>query len=151
VSIGSETVEQRLPVVLQGIGLLVFTLLGLLTGIYEVMFVPFRVSATIVPIAPLLAAISNAVLPWLSRRLTGDLLGAIAPVLGWGVAVIALAVGRPEGDVFLAGGSGANAEVGYAFMAVGFVTAVVAVMRTASRAESQARADRRAESAAPRR
>jgi hypothetical protein len=139
-------IVERPPRPVLALGLVIFTLAGLLTGLFEVLFVPLRSGSTLIPISPILAILSNGLLPRLSRRINDDIAGAIAPVLGWGVAVFALALGRPEGDVFLSGGSNNDALVGYALMIAGFVAGVVAVIRTASVALAEGRADRRVES-----
>lgn len=79
---------------------------GLLTGLLESMLVPLYSGSSTVPIAPVLAVLTNIGLPWLARRVADRLLPVALPFVGWLVTVLALGfVTRPEGDVILPGGS----------------------------------------------
>jgi hypothetical protein len=138
-----DQAEPSMPRALVALGLLIYVLLGVLTALYEVMLVPLRIGATIAPITIALAVASNWVLPRLSRRISPDNVGAMAPVIGWVVAIFVLALGRPEGDVLLAGGSGDDAKVGYALMIAGFITGIGTVLRLGSVALAQERQSRR--------
>ncbi len=125
------------------VGLLIYALAGALTGLFEVLFVPLRSGSTMIPISVLLALASNTVLPRLSRQIRRDNLGAMAPVAGGIAVVFVLALGRPEGDVILAGGSGGDAVVGYLLMVAGFGAGLFSVLRSASVALSVDRQSRR--------
>lgn len=79
---------------------------GLLTGLLESMLVPLYHGSSKVPVAPVLAVLTNIGLPLLARRVADRLLPVALPFVGWLVAVLALGfVTRPEGDVVLPGGS----------------------------------------------
>lgn len=84
----------------------VLVVCGVLTGLLESMLVPLYSGSSKVPIAPVLAVLTNIGLPWLARRVADRLLPVALPFVGWLVTVLALGfVTRPEGDVILPGGS----------------------------------------------
>jgi hypothetical protein len=79
---------------------------GALAGLVESMLIPVYAGSVLVPIAPVLAVLSNIVLPRLGRYGAGRTAGAVVPFAGWLVVVVALSMfNRPEGDVIYPGGT----------------------------------------------
>ncbi|MET8974589.1 DUF6113 family protein [Streptomyces sp. NPDC004539] len=69
----------------------------------------------------LLLALAGAVGLFLGgSRAVGTRAGAVAPAVGWMVAVVLLTAGRPEGDFLFAAGGGS-----YLFLLGGMATAVI--------------------------
>lgn len=107
-------------------GYLIFFTAGALCATYEVLLVPTRWGATLIPIAPLLAIGSNIALPVIARGLTRTAGSAMVPVLGWFVAVFLLASARPEGDVLLPAGD--TAWVSYGLLLCGALAAIITLV-----------------------
>jgi hypothetical protein len=79
---------------------------GALAGLIESMLIPLYAGTFLVPLAPLLAVLSNVALPILARRAVDRTGAAALPFLAWLVVVIALSsVPRSEGDVIFPGGT----------------------------------------------
>ncbi|MEO9239953.1 MAG: DUF6113 family protein [Jatrophihabitantaceae bacterium] len=112
-----------LPILIAGY--LIFVTAGALCAAYEVLLVPTRWGSTLIPIAPVLAILSNLALPIIARRLTDTAGSAVPPVLGWFVATFVLASARPEGDVLLPAGS--TAWVSYGLLICGALAALIAL------------------------
>lgn len=111
---------------LLALGYLVFVLAGMLTAAIEVLLVPSRLGVTLVPIAPVLAVLSNIALPAISRGLTDTRLSAAPPVVGWIVTAVLLASSTPEGDVLLP--AGGESYISYSLLVLGLLTGVVMVL-----------------------
>jgi hypothetical protein len=95
----SRTVTERLAVVLIG-------WCGALAALLESMLVPWYVGTFLMPVATILAVLSNIALPILGRQAIPHMGAAAAPFLAWLAVVIALAgVGQSEGDVIFPGGN----------------------------------------------
>lgn len=112
---------------LLALGYLIFALAGAMSAVIEVLLVPSRIGQTLVPLAPLLAVISNIALPALSRGLTDTMASAMPPVLGWLVTTFVLAGARPEGDVLLPAGDAAY--ISYSLLGFGLLAGVITVWR----------------------
>jgi hypothetical protein len=83
---------------------------GLLIGVgaaeaavLEVCYVPLRSGRLVLPVSVLAALVLNAVLPGLMYAATGSRAATVLPVGLWLLVVVALSLGRPEGDVLLPG------------------------------------------------
>ncbi|MDQ1732504.1 MAG: hypothetical protein QOK10_2663 [Pseudonocardiales bacterium] len=129
-----ETVDvppRRLPIPLLVLGIVLYAVLGGLSAAIAILLVPFRVGASLVPIAVVLAIAGNIVLPRLARDLNGSIAAALAPVLAWIVVLAALSSTRPEGDVLLPGG-GSVQFVSYGVMLGGLFTGLVSIAVMAS-------------------
>jgi hypothetical protein len=96
-------------------GIAIYAIAGVLTAVFEVLLVPLRHGATLVPIAVPLAIATNVALPLLCRQLTRTPL-AITPVVTWVITAFVLASSRPEGDVLLPAADGGVQWVGYAML-----------------------------------
>lgn len=107
-------------------GYLVFALAGMLTAAIEVLLVPSRLGVTLVPIAPMLAVLSNVALPAIARGLTDTRLSAAPPVVGWVVTAVLLASSTPEGDVLLP--AGGESYISYSLLVLGLLTGIVMVL-----------------------
>lgn len=112
---------------LLALGYLLFAAAGVLTAAIEVLLVPSRVGQTLVPIAPVLAVLSNVALPAVSRGLTDTVLSAVPPVAGWLVTTFLLASSTPEGDVLLPAGS--EAYISYSLLGFGTLAGVLTLVR----------------------
>jgi hypothetical protein len=87
-------------------GVVVVCAVAVLAAALEALLVPSYVGSTPVPIAVVLALVSNAALPRLGYRLVPRALAAIAPFGCWLVVIFVFGVvARPEGDVIMPGGS----------------------------------------------
>ncbi|UQX87714.1 DUF6113 family protein [Jatrophihabitans telluris] len=113
------------PPVLAVAGLAVFTAVGALSAIIEMLLIPLRHGTTLVPLAVLLAVAGNIALPRMAAIFTRTGVGSVFPVVGWIIATGALqVVPRPEGDVLLPSGSGIT-YVGFATILGGLFAGVI--------------------------
>ncbi|HKC29603.1 MAG TPA: hypothetical protein VKB75_16430 [Jatrophihabitans sp.] len=111
------------------VALVLVTLAGALAGLLEALLVPVYVGATIVPLAVLLAVVSNVALPRLARALVPRTAAAVAPFVAWLIVMIGFgAIGRPEGDVILPGAPGGVAAVTYGLLIVGTLAGTATVV-----------------------
>ena len=99
-----------------------------LAGIISVLLTPLYWGSTLVPLAVLLAAISNVVLPVLALALGRSGLAAALPFGAWLITVIVLGITRPEGDVLLPGGKGGQLWVTYGMVLAGGVAGALTLM-----------------------
>jgi len=109
------------------LGYLLFAVAGVLAAAIEVLLVPSRIGQTLVPIAPILAVLSNVALPAISRGLTDTVLSAVPPVAGWLVTTFVLASSTPEGDVLLPAGS--EAYISYSLLGFGTLAGLLTIWR----------------------
>jgi hypothetical protein len=109
------------------LGYLLFAVAGVLTAVIEALLVPSRIGQTLVPIAPVLAVLSNIALPAISRGLTDTMVSAIPPVAGWLVTTFVLASTTPEGDVLLPAGDAAY--ISYSLLGFGTLAGVLTIWR----------------------
>lgn len=112
---------------LLALGYLLFAVAGVLTAAIEVVLVPSRIGQTLVPIAPVLAVLTNIALPAISRGLTDTVLSAAPPVAGWLVTTFVLASSTPEGDVLLP--AGGEAYVSYSLLGFGTLAGLLTLWR----------------------
>lgn len=112
---------------LLAVGYLLFAVAGAMTAAIEVLLVPSRIGQTLVPLAPLLAVVSNIALPAISRGLTDTMASAVPPVAGWLVTTFVLAGARPEGDVLLPAGDAAY--ISYSLLGLGLLAGGVTIWR----------------------
>ena len=112
---------------LLALGYLLFATAGALSAVIEVLLVPSRIGQTLIPLAPVLAVLSNVALPALSRGLSDTMLSAVPPVAGWLVTTFLLASARPEGDVLLPAGD--TAYVSYSLLGFGTLAGLLTVWR----------------------
>ncbi|GIH12706.1 hypothetical protein [Rugosimonospora africana] len=76
---------------------------GFLTGLWEIFLSPAYIGATLVPLSPVLAAITNFALIWYVRRLTGSTALSLLPGVVWFATMLVGTSGGPGGDVLLPG------------------------------------------------
>jgi hypothetical protein len=112
---------------LLALGYLLFAAAGAMTAAIEVLLVPSRIGQTLIPLAPVLAVLSNVALPVISRGLTDSTLSAVPPVAGWLVTTLVLASATPEGDVLLPAGDAAY--ISYSLLGFGTLAGLVTVWR----------------------
>ena len=112
---------------LLALGYLLFAAAGAMSAVVEVLLVPSRIGQTLIPLAPVLAVLSNVALPAISRGLTDTMLSAVPPVAGWLVTTFVLASATPEGDVLLPAGD--VAYVSYSLLGFGTLAGLVTVWR----------------------
>lgn len=120
-------VTSRPPAGLLALGYLLFALAGAMTAVIEVLLVPSRIGQSLVPLAPLLAVLSNIALPAISRGLTDTMASAVPPVAGWLVATFVLAGARPEGDVLLPAGDASY--ISYSLLGFGLLAGGITIWR----------------------
>lgn len=100
--------------------MVLFGLAGLLAGVLCVLLIPFRIGASLVPIAPVLALLFGVGLPAIARGLTDTTRSAAPPAFGQILAIFVLGFfPRPEGDVLMPAGS--TAAVSYAVLGFGLL------------------------------
>ncbi len=115
---------------LDWLGVVLLCAAGALAGLLELLLVPLYAGSVIIPVAVLLAVLTNFVLPRLARGLVPSAAAAIAPFLLWLVVVLGLSViTRPEGDVLLPGGS--LQWVSYGLLLGGGLAGVIGVVTSA--------------------
>jgi hypothetical protein len=120
--------------VITGAIYVVLAVMGALLGVIGAFLVPARIFGDIEGVSVVLALVGNAALGILGGLGTRSLAGALAPTLGWFVAVGVLTVFGPGGDVVLAGklpDDPSVVTVGDAFLFVGIVSGAVAMLATA--------------------
>jgi hypothetical protein len=112
-------------------GLVIATLLGFVTSLWEAFLSPLAVHWTSgghahfarVPVALVAAVVGNAALSWMAYTVTGRMLAIGAPFVAWTVPVFLAAEKTSEGDLVLT----ANNWVGLTTMLVGALTYAVVV------------------------
>jgi len=109
------------------VGAIVFALAGVITAAYEVFLTPLRAGSTLLWLTIPLAIGSNIVLPRLARSINGSALMGATPVLTWIVTMIALQLGRREGDVLIPTQPQDLMYAGYAVFFLGMLAGVVTV------------------------
>ncbi len=98
--------ESDAPGLLGWLGVVLLALVAGLFGLLETLLVPLYAGSTAVPVAVLLAVLSNILLPRMARTLVPTTPAAAVPLFAWLVVVIGFGVlARPEGDIILPGGS----------------------------------------------
>lgn len=88
----------QLPAAVEVVGLV---LLGIITAVLEVLYLPVRVGAVPVPVGAVAAAVTNAVLVWAAGERSLRLGVAAAPLGAWVLVVLGCAFSGPGGDVLL--------------------------------------------------
>jgi len=109
-------------------GLVLCCATAVLAGIIAVLLTPLYWGSALVPLAVVLAAISNVVLPMLAVRLGRSGFAAALPFGVWLLTVIVLGISRPEGDVLLPGGNGGQLWVTYGMVLAGGVAGALTLM-----------------------
>jgi hypothetical protein len=100
-----------------------------LAALLEVLLVPLYAGSAVVPVAVLLALLSNVGLPWLARSLVASTLAALAPFAAWLLVAVGFgAFGRPEGDVIMPTSPHSLAYVVYGVLLGGTLAGTVTVV-----------------------
>jgi len=76
---------------------------GFLTGLWEIFLSPPHAFGILLPVAPVLAVVTNATLVWFTRRVTGRSGLAVLPGVIWFLTVFAGTVRTTEGDLLMPG------------------------------------------------
>jgi hypothetical protein len=121
-----------------GLGLLLATYvvlaaIGLVLGVIEAFLVPQRIFGGVEGLSAVLAFVGNAIVGSLGGVGTRTMVGAIVPIASWFVAVGALTVYAPGGDVVIAGKLPTDPGVvvtGTAFLILGILAGGVALVVT---------------------
>jgi hypothetical protein len=111
------------------LGLLACALGSVLAAIITTLVTPLYWDATLVPLAVVLAIAANVAFPILVRELGLSPLGSALPFVLWLVTVVGLGTSRPEGDVLLPAGSGAQPWVTYGMLAGGTLAGGITLAR----------------------
>ena len=114
-------------------GMVLCGLTALLAGLVEVLLTPLYVGRWLFPVTLLLAIVTNVALPLLARQFIDATVAAVIPVALWLLTVLLLSLARPEGDVLLPGGSGAQQWVSYGLVLVGGTAGAITIALTARR------------------
>ena len=115
------------------LGMVLCGLAALLAGLVEVLLTPLYVGRWLFPVTLLLAIVTNVALPLLARQFIDATVAAVIPVALWLLTVLLLSLARPEGDVLLPGGSGAQQWVSYGLVLVGGAAGAITIALTARR------------------
>jgi Family of unknown function (DUF6113) len=118
------------------IGMVLCCVAALLAALIEVLLVPLYVGRVLLPVTIVLALATNAALPLLARRLTGNTLAAAIPVALWVICVLLLGTSRPEGDVLLPGGGNVQL-VSYGLIVAGALSGIATVALAGRRESAQ--------------
>lgn len=110
------------------LGVALCALCAVAAATLTVLLTPLYWGAAIMPISVLLAVAANVGLPLLARRLGAAPLVSGVPFLLWIITVLVLGMSRPEGDVLLPAGTGAQPWVTYGMLAAGTLAGGVTVM-----------------------
>ena len=97
-------------------------------ALVEVLWLPLRVDAVLVPVSVLGAAVGTPLLVGVTRFMAQSRVVAVLPALTWVAVALAASLRRSEGDLLVVG-NGALGTVGLAFLLVGVVSASVSVGR----------------------
>jgi Family of unknown function (DUF6113) len=110
------------------LGVILCALSAVLAGTLTVLLTPLYWGSTIMPVSIVLAIAANVGLPLLARMFGASPLVSGIPFLLWLITVVVLGTSRPEGDVLLPAGNGAQSWVTYGMLAAGTVAGGVTVM-----------------------
>jgi Family of unknown function (DUF6113) len=110
------------------LGVVLCALCAVLAGTLTVLLTPLYWGSTIMPVSIVLAIAANVGLPLLARLFGASPLVSGIPFLLWLVTVVVLGTSRPEGDVLLPAGNGAQSWVTYGMLAAGTIAGGVTVM-----------------------
>ncbi|HZC74259.1 MAG TPA: hypothetical protein VE442_26475 [Jatrophihabitans sp.] len=111
------------------VGVALVALCAALAALFETLLVPLYVGSALVPVAVVLALMSNVVLPKMARTLVPTTLAALAPFGAWLVVVLGFGtIGRPEGDVILPGAPSSLEFVTYGVLLGGALAGTVTVV-----------------------
>ncbi|OLE24228.1 MAG: hypothetical protein AUG44_19855 [Actinobacteria bacterium 13_1_20CM_3_71_11] len=84
-------------------GTVVGLLGGLLTGLWEIFLSPPHTFGIILPVSPVLAIVTNVVLVWFTRKVTGSNGLALLPGVVWFGTMLVGAMRSTEGDLLIPG------------------------------------------------
>lgn len=110
------------------LGVAFCALCAVVAAILTVLLTPLYWGGAIMPVCVLLAVAANVGLPLLARQLGAAPLVSGVPFLLWVITVLVLGMSRPEGDVLLPAGSGAQPWVTYGMLAAGTLAGGITVM-----------------------
>jgi hypothetical protein len=128
-------------------GILLICLCGVCAALLEALLVPIYVGTIPVPVAVVLAVLSNIAFPRIAYRIAPRGLAALAPFACWLVVIFIFGiVARPEGDVILPGGSSVQ-YVSYGVMLGGALAGTLTVVLSVPARSSRGRDDTRSISA----
>jgi hypothetical protein len=103
---------------------------GFLTALWEIFLSPVSAWGTMLPVAPVLAILTNVGLVWFTRQVTGRTGLALLPGVVWFLTMFSGAVRTSEGDLLIPG----NDWPGLVALLVGSaawgITAYRAILRT---------------------
>jgi hypothetical protein len=80
-------------------GTVVGLLGGFLTALWEIFLSPVAAGGVLLPVAPVLAIVSNVALVWFTRRVTGSTGLALLPGVVWFVTMFVGTLRTTEGDL----------------------------------------------------
>jgi uncharacterized protein DUF6113 len=110
------------------LGIVLCGLCAVLAAFLTVLLTPLYWGGAIIPVSVVLAVAANVGLPLLVRQFGAAPLASAAPFVLWLITVLVLGTSRPEGDVLLPAGSGAQPWVTYAMLAAGTLAGGITVM-----------------------
>ncbi len=118
-----------LPDGLAVVGVAVYTLVGVLSAIIEVLLIPLYVGSHIFPVTVLIAVVVNVALPALIRVMVDWRWATALPLVAWLVTTIVLGFVNTGSGSVLVPGDGADGYVGLALYFVGTLAGFVGVVR----------------------
>ncbi len=121
--------DQPLPTPVAVAGVVVFCLVGALSGLIEVLLVPLYLGSHIFPVTVLIAVIGNVALPRLAYNLVESRAALVGPLLCWLVVVVGLGSVSPGAGSVLVPGYGDGQYVGLALFFVGAAAGFIGVLR----------------------
>ena len=110
------------------LGVVLCALCAVLAGMLTVLLTPLYWGGAIIPVSIVLAIATNVGLPLLVRLFGAPPLAAAVPFVLWLATILVLGMSRPEGDVLLPAGSGAQPWVTYGMLAGGTIAGGVTIM-----------------------
>jgi hypothetical protein len=125
--------EPALPTAIASVGLVICCLIGVLSGLIEVLLIPFYVGSYVFPITVVIAVVVNIALPRLVAIMMDWLWAVALPVLCWVATVIALGFTNTGSGSVLVPGYGQGQYVSLGLFFGGILAAFVSVIRERGR------------------
>jgi uncharacterized membrane protein YgcG len=125
--------ESALPTGLASLGLVICCLVGVLSGLIEVLLIPFYVGSYVFPITVVIAIVLNVALPRLVATMVDWLWAVALPAICWVLTVIVLGFTNTGSGSVLVPGYGQGQYVSLGLFFGGILAAFVSVIRERAR------------------
>jgi hypothetical protein len=111
------------------LGVALIAVCAAFAALLEALLVPLYIGSWLVPIAVVLALVSNVALPRMAKSLVPTTLATLAPFGAWLIVMLGFgSVSRPEGDVILPGSPGKLELVTYGVLLGGALVGTATIV-----------------------